>query len=442
MNALKELEERTLKEGQEWTRRLLQERAQAEADRLGAVCAESGCLLKYRQFHPLTLMTCVGKITIQAASGFSQALQRRVHPVREHWGLAPHQQISPELEARLVFTATTTNSYQRAAKVATRWGTAISDDAVHAVVQRVGERAPTATLPPPPPCPGEKFSLVIMMDGWMVRQRGADWGAGKRKKAPERINWKEVKSAVIYRLETRTENASGRGLLVEKHVVAEPPDTSPLDFGAAVHAEARRRGLAQAQQVYVVIDGAVWLWNLTADRFSQADHLLDFHHASEHLWAIAHELHGQGTEEAQRWAKGLLHSLRHGREQQVVCTLEQLLQPEIQEPSSSLEVSAHSVDSMNLEIPDISQSSATDSDPTSKKIQVGVEYFKTHRDHLHYQRNASNGAPVGSGSVESLCSQMQNRFKRTGQFWSPIGLRHLLVLDVLTRNNDLDYLWN
>jgi len=43
-----------------------------------------------------------------------------------------------------------------------------------------------------------------------------------------------------------------------------------------------------------------------------------------------------------------------------------------------------------------------------------VEYFKTHRDHLHYQRNAEQGAPVGSGSVESLCGQLQGRFKRTG----------------------------
>ncbi len=285
-------------------------------------------------------------------------------------------------------------------------------------------------------------------DGWLVRQRGPDWGAGKRKKAPEPINWKEVKSAVIYRLETRTENASGRGLLVEKYVVAEPPDTSPLDFGTAVHAEARRHGLAQAQKVYVVIDGAVWLWNLTTDRFSQADHLLDFHHASEHLWAIAYELHGQGTEAAQRWAKELLHSLRHGREQQVVRTLEELLQPQIKETSLAPEIAVNpvnpvnSMNSVKLEIPDLSELSEITSDTVSKKLRVGVEYFKTHRDHLHFQRNARNGAPVGSGSVESLCSQMQNRFKRTGQFWSPIGLRHLLSLDVLNRNNDLNCLWN
>ena len=439
MNLLKELEERTLKEGQEWTRQLLEKRAQAQADCVGAVCPQSGCLLKYRQRQPMTLMTCVGKITIHAWSGFSKALQARVHPLGDLWGLKPHQQMSPELEDRLVFTATTTNSYQRAAKVATRWGTAISDDTVHAAVQRVGERVPTTPLLRPPPRPKAKFSLVIMMDGWMVRQRGPDWGAGKRKKAPVRINWKEVKSAVIYRLETRTENASGRGHLVEKYVVAMPPDTSPVDFGTAVQAEAGRRGLAEAEKVYVVIDGALWLWNLATDRFSQADHLLDFHHASEHLWAIAHELYGPGTPAGQCWAKGLLHSLRHGQEEEFVRTLEQLLQPKPQEPSSPPEISTPPV---LQEDPDLLKLPENTSDPISKTLRVGVEYFKTHRDHLHYERNANQGAPVGSGSVESLCGQLQNRFKRTGQFWSPIGLRNLLSLDVLHRNNDLHCLWN
>ncbi len=43
-----------------------------------------------------------------------------------------------------------------------------------------------------------QFSLVIMMDGWMARERGADWGAGPRKKDPQRVQWHEIKSAVIY----------------------------------------------------------------------------------------------------------------------------------------------------------------------------------------------------------------------------------------------------
>lgn len=413
MNPLKDLEAEVLEQGREWTRQHLQCRMQAQAKALGAICPDSGCLLKYRKTRALTLLTCVGEITIKVTSGFSKALNRRVHPVREFWKLAPHQRVSPELEDRLAYTATQTGAYQKAATLAKRWGTPISDDTVHAVVQRVGEAAEAIELPPPKAVPGQEFSLVIMMDGWMVRRRGPNWGADPGQPAAGRVEWKEVKSAVIYRLETRRENASGRGMLVEKFVVASPPDTSPLDFGAAVQAEARRRGLALARKVYVVIDGAAWLWNLATDRFSQAELSLDFHHASQYLWALANALHGQGSIEARTWAEGLLHSLRHGNEAQVVQSLEELL---------------------------IAKTPL--GEPVPESIRGPVEYFRTHREHLHYQRNADQGAPVGSGSVESLCSQFQNRFKRTGQFWTPDGLRHLLKIDVLVRNDDFNCLWN
>ena len=200
---------------------------------------------------------------------------------------------------------------------------------------------------------------------------------------------------------------------MHKYVVASPPETPPGDFGAAVRTEARRRGLGRARKVYVVIDGAVWLWNLAQDCFRTAILVLDFHHASEHLWAIAHLLHGQDPEQARHWMKPLLHELRHGQEKKVVGTLEALL-----------------ADRVGLAA------------ETQTALRTPVEYFKTHREHIHYGTVARQGGPIGSGSVESLCGQFQDRFKRTGQFWKPAGLQHLLALDVLLRNDDLDVLWN
>jgi hypothetical protein len=150
----------------------------------------------------------------------------------------------------LGFTAVHTGSYQKAAATAQRWGTPVSDDTVHAVVQQLGQQAQGMDLPPIGRSPREpEFSLVLMMDGWMVRERGMDWGASARRQQAERVSWKEVKSAVIDRLEQRVEKASGRGMLLEKYVVAGVPDTDPVDFGAAVQAEALRRGWARAQKV-------------------------------------------------------------------------------------------------------------------------------------------------------------------------------------------------
>ena len=73
-----------------------------------------------------------------------------------------------------------------------------------------------------------------------------------------------------------------------------------------------------------------------------------------------------------------------------------------------------------------------------KKVKIEVNYFKAHRDHLHYQAVDEQGGPIGSGAVESLCSQLQDRFKRTGQFWTRTGLRHLLAVEEALRNHDFD----
>jgi len=76
----------------------------------------------------------------------------------------------------------------------------------------LGKVAATVKLPNPPPAPRESaFSLVIMLDGWMARECGPDWGAGRRRRNAKRIVWHEIKSAVIYRLEQRGQSAGGRG---------------------------------------------------------------------------------------------------------------------------------------------------------------------------------------------------------------------------------------
>lgn len=414
MNALRSLEQAVLAEGREWTRRRLEQRLQAESDALPTSCPQTGQPLTQTRWRPLQLHTVVGVVEVRVRHGYSAALGRWMCPARQAWGLSPYQRLSPELEARLTYTATEVGSYERAARMAGTWGSPSSDGCIHEHAQRLGAVAAELELPVPAPLPREpKFSLVIMLDGWMARERGPDWGAGPRKKSPQRIAWHEIKSAVIYRLEQRAQSASGRGLLVEKYAVATPPETSPLDFGAAVQGEARRRGLGREQVVYLVMDGAVWLWDLADDRLKSARKTLDFHHARDHLWAIAHLVHGEGTPEARAWVKPLLKSLRTGGEARVVRRLEQLL-----------------------------QSPAAGAPAQADDLEREVKYFQSHRDHLHYHAMEQAGAPRGSGAAESLGKQLQQRLRGCGQSWSRSGLTNLLRLCVLVKNRDDPCLWN
>ena len=414
MNRLRKLEQEVLAEGREWTRRRLEKQLQDDSDALPAVCPKSGEGLKEVRWRELQLITLSGVVKLKVRHGYSPALGQWVCPARQAWGLQSYQRLSPELESRLTYTASETTSYEAAAQMAARWGCPVSDGCIHQHLQRLGEAAEQIPLPQPVIPPREpEFSLVIMLDGWLARERGPDWGAGPRKKEPQRILWHEVKSAVIYRLERRATNDRGRGMLIEKFVVATPPETSPVDFGVAVQAEARRRGLGRAKYVYLVMDGALWLWELAQDRFAQAIKTLDFHHARDHLWAVANSLHGEDTPEARAWVQPLLQSLRKGRENHVVRQLEELLQSQSERTPENQEL-----------------------------IEREVKFFVKHRDHLHYQAMEKAGAPRGSGAVESLGKQLQRRLRGCGQIWGRPGFTRLLKVVVLVKNRDEHLLWN
>jgi hypothetical protein len=188
--ALVWLEKEVLEEGRQWTRRRLQERLQEAADAILPVCEQSGLVLQRQQKTTFTLMTVSGTVSVAAIRGYSRATQSWHCPVREQWGLAKWARLSPELEQRLAYNAAVTGSFEKAAAHAKRWGSTVSDDAIHALVGRVAEQNKDADLLAPPPGEPQETALrlVIMLDGWMVRQRGADWGAEPGPTGLERVS--------------------------------------------------------------------------------------------------------------------------------------------------------------------------------------------------------------------------------------------------------------
>ncbi len=369
--------------------------------------------LTRRRTVTLSLISTFGSITFRALKGYSPTQKKWLVPIRIAWGLADNQRLSPSLQRRLCCTAAETGSFEKAATLASEWGCAISDDAIRSCVLSLGGKAAehpsTALLPNRA---GADDVLILMMDGWMARHRGKHWGQKRRFEGQERVHWHEIKSAVLYRVRDQAAVSPRRRALLSKHVVAVPATTDPVEFGRRVQEEALRMGLAAARQVYVVMDGGVWLWNIFEDRFKLcATGSLDFYHASQHLHALAIELFGN-SQEASDWCGRLLHSLKHCSPRKLFKTLADLM--------------AHA---------------SSHDENTRSAILSANEYFTAHKDHLHYAAAAKARLPIGSGSMESQCSQFQDRLKRRGQFWSYKGFAALLEVTVRYQNGELLSLW-
>ncbi len=175
------------------------------------------------------------------------------------------------------------------------------------------------------------------------------------------------------------------------------------DLREQLFAEAQRHGLAYAAKVLVVADGALWIWNLTGDRFPQAQQRLDYYHASQHLWAVAHALHPEDEVAARAWTAPLLQKLKRGRATALL---------------NDLRVLAKRLRKKQRQA-----------------VEAEVSYLESHRERMDYAAARQAGEPLGSGAMESTCRQYQCRFKRPGQFWSRAGDEGLMCLETFWRND-------
>jgi len=260
--------------------------------------------------------------------------------------------------------------------------------------------------------PVQPFTLVIQIDAWNIRERD-HWGQTQKRRRQnlELDRWHWVYTATCFRLSHRCKKGRFknklRAIITERSYVATRGGTQALM--QQLYYEARARGLAQAQRVLVIADGAVWIWNLVGDRFQDAVQRLDLFHANTYLWAVAHELHGKGTPQARQWVKPLLKQIRNDQVAKVITQLEELK-------------------------PHLAQAA-------DKAADKAIEYYQNNQQRMKYKQGRKLKEPVGSGAIESTCRQLQCRMKRCGQFWSTRGDEALLCLEMFWRNERWEMLF-
>lgn len=156
------------------------------------------------------------------------------------------------------------------------------------------------------------------------------------------------------------------------------------------------RGLAVLRPVVVLGDGAHWIWTLAGDHFGERTEIVDYYHASEHIWMVANTLYGQGTAQAKKWAQARRSALYEKGAKPVLQALARL------RPETAV---------------------------AKDLIRREQGYFRSNQERMAYPQFRKLGLPIGSGAVESGAKHLvQLRMKRPGARWSDLGGQQLLTL--------------
>jgi hypothetical protein len=200
--------------------------------------------------------------------------------------------------------------------------------------------------------------------------------------------WKEAKLGAIYTTRTHLAKKAGKAPAVRAEQHSFVADLSEAEaFGRLVWLEAGRRGVLVAKEVVVMGDGSHWIWNLAADPFPQAVQIVDWYHASQYLWNVAHACYGEGTVNAIAWAESRLNELWNGEVETVLTEIQPLV-------------------------------------GRAEAVEEAITYLTNNRERRRYAAFRAAGLQVGSGSIESGCKQVIGaRLKQAGMRWSRSGAR-------------------
>lgn len=224
-------------------------------------------------------------------------------------------------------------------------------------------------------------------------------------------DWKEVKSGAIYQVKKNNKNELRA---IKKSYISRIENCS--DFGNRLYAEAKRRGLAVTKNIVTIGDGAKWIWRLSKNYFPKAVEIVDWYHATEHLWKIIELLYGSRDNDDGKIFEEYCEDILYNG-------LITILEDKIIEKAKDFMIKEKS--------------------SRYKYILKEFNYFIINQNRMKYKYFEEQEYPIGSGIIEGACKHLvQIRMKRNGMKWSVGGAHDILQLRSLYLSNRWDEVKN
>ncbi|HOS93219.1 MAG TPA: ISKra4 family transposase [Armatimonadota bacterium] len=173
-------------------------------------------------------------------------------------------------------------------------------------------------------------------------------------------------------------------------------------FGERLYAATQPWGLDDAEELYVLGDGASWIKSLWSQYYPHAEFIVDWWHVQNAVWRAVRSLIRDENSRKQ-WGRRITALLFDGQCQAALSAVERL-------PAST---------------------------PQQIETRQNLShYLDQNREGLHnYRAVQAQGIQIGSGVIEDACMDVVGRrFKHRGMSWSPRGAEALLCLRTLHLN--------
>ncbi len=363
------------------------------------LCPNCGQRVEAQDWRQRTVRTVCGKISFERPWFVCEHCQHNFSVVDHTLELVPRARLSEGLCEWIIGLGAAKSFVEAEYWLNKLTGIKVSDETIRQHTERRGDEIELElqvaseqvkkTQEPAAPLDSAPGMLVVETDGVMVRYLDG---------------WHEVKLGLVAGYQDRK-------MVAPSYTAARE---SAEAFGPRLLAEAARRGaleivgwegsvaqpgLAVLRDVVVLGDGAKWIWNLAAEHFGERTEIIDFYHASEHIWDVAKAIHGEGTSEAKVWAEKRVEELLKKGARPVRWAL---VKAKAQTPESV------------------------------KVLRVERDFFRNNAARMDYPTFRARGLPIGSGAVESSAKHLvQQRMKRPGARWSEQGAQ--AVLNVRSR---------